>query len=116
MVATEVKTLATQTASAINEITAQIGEMQSSAASTASAIQQMCEVVSSVNHIATEIASTVEQQQAATSEIVRNISGGGVDRDSASRLTVIGLASQLTGVSSHLQGQCADFLEKVRKL
>jgi methyl-accepting chemotaxis protein len=116
VVATEVKTLATQTASAINEITAQISEMQSSAVNTASAIKQMCEVVSSVNHIATEIASTVEEQQAATSEIVRNISGGGADRDSASRLTVIGLASQLTGVSAHLQTQCTDFLEKVRKL
>jgi methyl-accepting chemotaxis protein len=114
VVANEVKTLATQTAGAINDITAQISEMQNSAACTAGAIRQMCEVVTNVNHIATEIASTVEEQQAATSEIVRNISGGG--DTTHTRPTVIGMAGQLTEVSAHLQKQCAGFLEKVRKL
>ncbi len=115
VVANEVKTLASQTGSAINEITAQIQEMQQSALSTADIIRQMCDVVSSVNHIATEIASTVEEQQAATGEIVRNISGSSA-ADGSRQMTVMGMSDQLAEASSHLQQQCGAFLEKVRKL
>lgn len=115
VVANEVKTLASQTANAIVEITRQIGEMQTAAKQTASAIAEMCSVVQNVNIISTTIASTVEEQQAATSEIARNISGTQYSEDpSMQASTIMGLAEQLTSVSGHLQHECDDFLSKVR--
>jgi len=114
VVANEVKTLAGQTANAITEITTQITEMQNSSVGTAGAIKQMCDIITNVNKIATEIASTVEEQQAATAEIARNISG--TQNGVVSSTTMIGMATQLTDVSSNLQTQCDSFLEKVRKI
>lgn len=118
VVANEVKALASQTATAITEITAQINAMQSSATDTSSAITQMCEIISSVNKVSTGIASTVEQQQAATSEIARNISGntGNGMADLRAAGTIMGMATQLTDVSGALREQCTIFLEKMRKM
>lgn len=115
VVANEVKMLANQTSSSVAEITKQIAEMQGSAQATAQAIRQMCEVVDSVNKIATDIAGTVEEQQAATSEIARNISGGDGRADLAAS-SVIGMANQLNEVSAHLKQKCDEFLSKVRAM
>jgi methyl-accepting chemotaxis protein len=115
VVANEVKTLASQTANAIGEITAQIQEMQSASRNTTDAINSMCEVVQNVNVISTTIASTVEEQQAATTEIARNISGSAARASKTiESMTIMDMAEQLTEVSSHLQERCDDFLKKVR--
>jgi len=73
VVANEVKTLASQTAQATQDITAQITSIQSE---TALAVDVLSEVVSSVEEInvaTSAIASAVEEQSAATDEISRNL-------------------------------------------
>jgi methyl-accepting chemotaxis protein len=116
VVANEVKTLAGQTANAIVDITKQINEMQEAAKQTAVAITSMCKTVENVNVISTTIAGTVEEQQAATTEIARNISGDHSTGSQMQASTIMGLSSQLTEVSGHLQNECNSFLQKVRAM
>ncbi len=73
VVASEVKTLATRTAKATEEIGAQIGRIQTSTEAAVQAIQGIQSVIEEVNGIAVTIASAVEQQGAATAEIARNV-------------------------------------------
>ncbi len=116
VVANEVKALASQTANAIGEISKQIMDMQTAAQSTAEAIGHMSEIVKNVNIISTTIAATVEEQQAATTEIARNISGNHNSLHGMETLTIMGMATQLTDVSNHLKTQCEGFLQKVRAM
>ena len=71
-----------------------------------------------MNTISTTIAGTVEEQQAATSEIARNISGlnDGDLRSGVMATTIMGMATQLSDVSGHLQHECDSFLQKVRAI
>jgi methyl-accepting chemotaxis protein len=73
VVATEVKHLASQSAKATEDITAQMTEMQAVAVSAADAIRQIAGTISEINEIVTVIASAVEEQTAATREISYNI-------------------------------------------
>ncbi len=72
VVASEVKSLANQTAKATEEIAAQIGGMQTVTDETVKAIEEVREVIGKMGEIATAIASAVEEQGAATQEIARN--------------------------------------------
>jgi len=73
VVASEVKTLATQTARATDEIDAQVRAIQEASASSAQAIREIADTVRRVNEVSTAIASAVEEQGAATQEISRNV-------------------------------------------
>ena len=73
VVASEVKNLATQTASATEEITGQIGEVQSATGNFVTAIEAVTKTIDQVNTIATTISAAVEEQNAATGEISRNV-------------------------------------------
>jgi methyl-accepting chemotaxis protein len=73
VVAAEVKTLATQTARATEEIGAKVSEMQGATAHSVEAIKSIGQVIGEISTIATSIASAVEQQGAATAEIARNV-------------------------------------------
>jgi len=73
VVASEVKSLAEQTARATTEIAGQIGEIQTTTSGSVEAINAISETITQLNGIATTIASAVEEQSAATSEIARNI-------------------------------------------
>jgi len=72
-VASEVKSLATQTGRATDEISAQIAAMQAAAAGGAHAIKGIGGTILRINEIVTAIASAVEEQSAATQEIARNV-------------------------------------------
>jgi methyl-accepting chemotaxis protein len=72
VVANEVKTLATQTGRATEEIAAQIAEVQSTSRQAAEAIAAISATISEISGIAGMIAAAVEQQGAATQEISRN--------------------------------------------
>jgi methyl-accepting chemotaxis protein len=72
VVASEVKGLASQTAKATEEISAQIGAMQSSTNDAVVAIASINKTIGRMNEIASAIAAAVEQQGAATQEITRN--------------------------------------------
>jgi len=73
VVASEVKSLATQTAKATEEITAQVAAIQGATGASVQAIQAIGQTISRVNHIAAAIAAAVEEQGAATQEIARNV-------------------------------------------
>ena len=73
IVAEEVKALAGQTASATDDIRAQIGSLQDAMGKAVKANAEISETIARVSEIATAIASAVEQQSAATGEIARNV-------------------------------------------
>ena len=73
VVASEVKGLATQTAKATEDISAQIAAMQSVTQEAVDAIRSIAGTIREVNEIAATIAAAVEQQSSATREIARNV-------------------------------------------
>ncbi len=73
VVASEVKGLATQTAKATEDISAQIAAMQAVTQEAVDAIRSIAVTIREVNEISATIAAAVEQQSAATREIARNV-------------------------------------------
>jgi len=73
VVASEVKSLANQTARATEEIAGQIGAIQSATTEAVQAIQAIGGTIGEISEIATAIASAVDQQGAATREIAGNV-------------------------------------------
>jgi methyl-accepting chemotaxis protein len=73
VVASEVKLLATQTAKATEEISSQIGSIQSATGGAVGAIRHIGRTIVGIDEIASTIAAAVEQQAAATQEISRNV-------------------------------------------
>src|SRR5690606_41209346 len=73
VVAGEVKSLATQTARATEEIAAQIAAIQAATGDAVKAIGEIGATIKEIAQIATTIAGAVEQQGAATQEIARNV-------------------------------------------
>src|SRR3546814_2727579 len=130
VVAGEVKSLATQTAKATEEIGNQIGGMQEATGSAVAAIVCIRSIMSSINHNASAIAAAVEEQNAATNEIARNVQQaaagtsdvsaniGGVNQGAAqtgsAATQVLGAADSLTTQAGELQREVQQFLESVR--
>jgi len=73
VVAQEVKTLATQTARATQEISGQIADMQAATMNSVTAIETIQTKISEVEQISAIIASAVQEQGASTQEITRNV-------------------------------------------
>jgi methyl-accepting chemotaxis protein len=73
VVANEVKELAKQTASATEEIRAQVEGMQSNTQSAVKAIDEIVEIINQINTISGTIAAAVEEQTATTNEISKNV-------------------------------------------
>ena len=74
VVAGEVKNLATQTAKATEEISAQIASVRGESENAVGAIDKISGVIRQIDEITTTIAAAVEEQAAATREIARNVS------------------------------------------
>jgi methyl-accepting chemotaxis protein len=72
VVAGEVKSLASQTATATEEISRQVEEIQSATGQAVTAIRSIGGAISGIDEKMTAIAAAVEQQRAATTEISRN--------------------------------------------
>lgn len=73
MVAAEVKSLASQTAKATDEISSHISGMQQATQESVASIKQIGETIAQISTIAGSIAGAVEQQGGATQEIARNV-------------------------------------------
>jgi len=73
VVAQEVKSLATQTGKATEEIGGQITAIQEATREAVAAIGAISKPIGSIDEISTTIASAVEEQGAATGEIARNV-------------------------------------------
>ncbi|OAN49159.1 chemotaxis protein [Paramagnetospirillum marisnigri] len=73
VVANEVKTLASQTARATEDITNQVNAVQEAARSAASGIGDVVETIRSIDRISATIAGAVQEQEAVTREISEHI-------------------------------------------
>lgn len=130
VVAAEVKSLALQTAQATEDISAQIGQIQSATAEAVGVIDGIAARVEQMSTIAASIVSAVEEQDAATLEIARNVQQLAIstnelmaNTDYASQASgeagaaaaqVLGSAERLVGQAELLDGQVVTFLANVR--
>ena len=111
VVASEVKNLASQTAKATEDITLQIGEVQSVSHRTVDAIKEIATVIGESRDIASSIAAAVEEQGAATDEIARN-----VQQASAGTQEVSGAIVQVSQAASEGGSAAGQVLESAREL
>jgi methyl-accepting chemotaxis protein len=118
VVASEVKSLAAETAKATEEIEAQIGAMQEVSQTTADAIQKITGVIGEVSEISTAISGAVEEQSAATREVSANIVSvqSAANETGQSASTILDVSGDLAGRSDELNARVAEFLEKVRSM
>ena len=130
VVANEVKSLASQTAKATDEISAQVGAMQGATADAVQAIESIGRTIGAINEIASAISVAVEQQGAATREIARsvqeaaqgtgqvssNISGvnQSADKTGAAANKVLSSAEQLSGQAATLRADVDRFVANIR--
>ncbi|WP_340117589.1 methyl-accepting chemotaxis protein [Pelagibius sp. 7325] len=130
VVAGEVKSLATQTARATEEISQQIASMQGSTGQAVGAIKDINGTIEQIAEIATSISSAVEEQGAATQEIAKNVqeAASGTEgvtvniaevdtatkdtTEAASRVTT--LASDLSSEAAKLRKEIESFLTSVK--
>jgi len=75
VVANEIKQLASQTAKATEDITAQIAAIQASTIQAVEVIQSINAVTDDIAHFTTAVATAVEQQNDAAQTITRNVQG-----------------------------------------
>ncbi len=130
VVAQEVKSLATQTSKATNEISSQIAGMQVATQESVGAIKQISATIGRISEIASVIADSVGQQGNAIQEIVRSVQGAakstsevagnisevnkGANETSSASSQVLSSAQSLSGESNRLKLEVDRFLETVR--
>jgi methyl-accepting chemotaxis protein len=98
VVASEVKELAGQTAKATEEISRQVGDIQTGTSRAVEAIEAILTIMSDVDHVTSCIASAVEQQGAATREISTNVQMAAAGTSSLSHS--ISVVEQAIGLTS----------------
>jgi methyl-accepting chemotaxis protein len=130
VVASEVKALASQTAKATEEISAQVAAMQASTSDAVVSIGAITGTIAQMSEITGSISSAIEQQGSATREIARNIQSvaagsseisahiGGVSTAAAATgaaaSDVLSNARELDNQSGMLRTAVDEFLTKVR--
>jgi methyl-accepting chemotaxis protein len=130
VVAGEVKSLATQTGKATEEIRQHVVRIQAETGHAVSGIRSVAETIGQLNEIAQTVASAIEEQSTATQEIARNVQDAskgtrdvtqnidGVStaaQDVGSSATeVLTAASDLSDQSDTLRTEVTSFLESVR--
>ncbi len=129
VVANEVKSLASQTAKATDEISQQIADIQGASADAAEAINVITMTMGDVREMTTAIAVAVEEQNSATDEIARNVQQAAngtlavsdnitgvtaaVGETSQSASQVMSASEEMAQQSTHLRGEVDRFLKAV---
>ena len=130
VVASEVKSLATQTAKATEEISGRINAVVGATEQAVAAIDGVDKTIARVNEIASTIAAAVEEQGATTSEIARAIGQTAQQTESlaaslgrllraagdtnASSQTVVASASGLSDQATSLKREVAQFVARMK--
>ncbi|WP_315837349.1 methyl-accepting chemotaxis protein [Bradyrhizobium prioriisuperbiae] len=130
VVASEVKSLANQTAKATEEISLQIAAVRKVANEAMDAIKAIGGTIGEVSEVATAIAAAVEQQGAATQEITRNTQQAALGtQDVSNNITGVSAGADATGSAAQnvkaaaealdvrtrqLRSQVTDFLANIR--
>jgi methyl-accepting chemotaxis protein len=120
VVAGEVKGLANQTSKATEEISAQIGAVQTSTQDAVESIRSVGDIIDRVSGIVTSIASAVEQQSAATQEIVRSVQqaaagNGEITRNIADLSRAAGETGDMARVMFTAASELLDEAETLRR-
>lgn len=130
VVASEVKSLASQTAKATDEISSHILGMQGATQESVAAIKEIGGTIAQISTIASTIASAVEQQSSATQEIARSVQNvaqgtqeaaanimqvnrGATETGSASE-EVLNSAKTLSSESTRLREELDRFMANIR--
>jgi methyl-accepting chemotaxis protein len=130
VVASEVKSLASQTAKATDEISSHILGMQGATQESVAAIKEIGGTISQISGIASSISTAVEQQSAATQEIARSVQNvakgtdeaaadimevnrGATETGSASE-EVLHSARTLSSESTRLRAELDRFMANIR--
>lgn len=129
VVASEIKQLASQTAKATEDITAQIAGIQTSTTEAVDVIQSINAVTDDIARFTTAVASSVEQQNNAAQMITRNVQGAAAGvTELAGNMTevtkaigetnrfaseVLDVAHTLSAQTSTLDKAVEDFLQRV---
>lgn len=118
IVASEVKTLASQTANATDEIDSQIAEMKAAAGKSMEVATSVTEMVRLISERTNAVATSTEQQNAATSEIALSLSNvaEGTETVSHSINEVRESASRTGELSSQMQSSIASLHERSNNL
>ena len=130
VVANEVKSLASQTAKATEEISLQMGGIQNATGQAVTSIKGIGAVISRINEISTGISAAVEQQGAATNEIAGSVQQAAMGTDNVtasignvtdaagktgtSAKHVLELANRANEQVSALRSQVDQFLASIR--
>jgi len=130
VVASEVKSLASQTGKATEEIAAQVSAMQGATSQVVHAIKQIGGTIGDITKITSTIAAAIEEQSAATQEITRNVLAAarrtekissnilGVDKAAshtgAAAAQVLGAAERLGRQAEMLGANVDKFLASIR--
>ncbi|MBO6894523.1 MAG: CHASE3 domain-containing protein [Roseibium sp.] len=130
VVASEVKSLASQTAKATSEIEEQVTAMQGATNSSVQSIDKIRSVISQISETSASIASSVQQQNASTQEISRNAQEAAIGtQDVANNISVVQMsmrkngtaagevltsAQQLLAQAEELDHKIDDFLSRLR--
>ena len=130
VVATEVKALAEQTAKATEQISSQVGAIQSATGNSVAAIRSISQKIAAMDEVASAIAAAVEEQGSATQDIARSVQQVSVGTDEVSRnITGVSEAALETGTASTqvlgssrtvnaqagaMQGHIETFLSRIR--
>jgi methyl-accepting chemotaxis protein len=131
VVASEVKTLATRTAQATDDIQRQIHAIQAQTGHAVGAIDRITQTIGNINAITANVVTAVEQQNAATAEIARSgqqasagtqkvaqsismVRDAATETENASEEMLVA-AGDLTAQSTTLQTVVGDFLARIRK-
>ena len=111
VVAQEVKSLATQTAKATDDITAQVSAIQSATNAAAGAIHGIANTLDETNSIIGGIGAAVEEQDAATREIARSVAEAANGTSAVSdHIVGVSQATSQTGAAAHQALEAADRL------
>ena len=130
VVASEVKNLATQTATATDEIRKQISEMQETTNDTVSAVQEIAITIRELDEISSSIATSVEQQATAMQDISRSSLEAATGTETAGQNVknvslmaeetghaasdVLSASSELSSQASTLRTAVDEFLMEIR--
>jgi methyl-accepting chemotaxis protein len=131
VVASEVKSLATETANATREISEQVKSMQAATNTAVNAIDHIKKVIVDIEASSGSIAASVEEQDASTQEIARNVSevstgteevtsiiqdvNAGATSTGSAASEVLGSAQELTQQFADLRTEVDNFLISVRQ-
>ncbi len=131
VVASEVKSLANQTAGATEQIAAQIRSVQQQTGGTVEAIELINRTIGAMAEISASVSAAIEEQNVATQEIVRNVDEASAGtRDVSATIAEVSRAAQETGAgaaelraatqelsrqANRLSVQVRDFIDGIRQ-